>query len=322
MNASRPDSLYTDTWPASWYVLTDARSLKRGQRRAVDALGQAFVVWRDTHGRAHAHDRFCPHMGASLANGRVDGDRLVCPFHAWSFDAAGQCVDVPYLPADKIPARARLRAHEVREHVGLVWVWHGPEGPTHELPELPEYGHPAFGLRSKVQDFEMHPLLLLENGCDAQHFKVVHKVDFRRYDVEMTHDEPHAFGFRVHQEMAGPFGRSFQLTTGIRYVGASVIFGELLDRGKLLARFVAAPTPVAARHTRFTLSVIPKRLPGLLWPLDPLYLSFFSRKLFAGSVDDYGPIWKDMDPERRGVLVADDALQQRFRAYYKRHLPD
>lgn len=315
-------SLYqVDHHPESWYALAPSRSVRPGRAVPVDALGRRLVLWRTASGEVRAHHRFCPHMGASLANGQVVGDRLRCPFHHWSFDETGRCVHIPYLPDGDIPPGAAVPRYELREHVGWIWVWHGPGAPTHELPALPEYGDRRFGVRERTQLFEVHPLLILENGCDAQHFKYVHRVPFLAYDVEMTREEPHAFGFRVHQALAGPAGTRIDLVTGIEYVGGSTIFGTLERAGELTARFVAAPVPLGPNRTQFTLIVVARRLPPWLRPLDPLYLWWFARSIFNGSTDDYLPIWKDMDPSERRCLVADDRLQQRFRAYYKAHLP-
>ena len=34
-------------------------------------------------------DAYCPHLGAHLAEGgRVQGESVRCPFHAWEFDGA------------------------------------------------------------------------------------------------------------------------------------------------------------------------------------------------------------------------------------------
>src|SRR6185369_3349415 len=73
------DDLYRDIHPASWFLIARSRALKPGGRLAVDAFGQRLVVWRDHSGMPHAQQRFCPHMGASLACGDVEGDRIVCP---------------------------------------------------------------------------------------------------------------------------------------------------------------------------------------------------------------------------------------------------
>ena len=45
------------------------------------------------------------------------------------------------------------------------------------------------------------------------------------------------------------------------------------------------------------------------------------RYVHSDATDDYLPIWKHMDTGYRGALVAEDALQQRFRRYYRAHLP-
>jgi nitrite reductase/ring-hydroxylating ferredoxin subunit len=38
-------------------------------------------------GRFHAYQARCPHQGASLAEGELDGGRLTCTAHRWQFDA-------------------------------------------------------------------------------------------------------------------------------------------------------------------------------------------------------------------------------------------
>jgi nitrite reductase/ring-hydroxylating ferredoxin subunit len=308
------DNLYADTYPASWYALVPSHRVKRGGRLAVDAFGERLVVWRSESGAPHAQQRFCPHMGASLACGDVEGERIVCPFHRWEYDGSGACTNIPYMPKERIPKRARIETFPVVEQCGWIWAFNG-KTPTHELPPLPEYGARGFGIRTKTQRFEAHPLLMLENGCDAQHFKYVHKVNFDKYEVNVVQDEPHAFGFDVLQQL----GR-LTITTSISYVGASLIYGRLSRGEDLLATFIAAPTPVAPKVTDFTLIVAVKSLPWYLAILNPLYYSFLARQLFTGATDDYFPVWKEMDTKYRGVLVEEDRLQQRFRKYYRDHL--
>ena len=38
-----------------------------------------------TNGTFHAIDDLCPHMGASLAGGFVEGGCVTCPWHYWRF---------------------------------------------------------------------------------------------------------------------------------------------------------------------------------------------------------------------------------------------
>ena len=38
-----------------------------------------------SQGTYRAINDFCPHMGASLADGHVEDDAVMCPWHAWRF---------------------------------------------------------------------------------------------------------------------------------------------------------------------------------------------------------------------------------------------
>jgi hypothetical protein len=88
-----------------------------------------------------------------------------------------------------------------------------------------------------------------------------------------------------------------------------------------VSRFVAAPTPLGPKKIDFHLSVAVKDLPFWLSALNPFYARFLSRQIFKGSTDDYDAVWKNINTGRRRVLVADDRFQQRFRRYYRAHLP-
>lgn len=315
------DDLYGDVYPESWYAVAPSSSLAPGTVTPIEAFSRKWVMFRTRRGTVHFTQRFCPHMGASLHTGFVDGEHIVCPFHHWQYDGEGICRAIPYVSSDKIPPRARLATLPCIEHLGWLWVYHGAPRPAYDLPDLPEARDPRFSRRHKSQSFNVHPLLILENGCDPQHLKFVHKIDFLRYDVEMQREETHAFAFRVNQAIAGPFGKALVSRLSIRYVGASTIFGTLETGDRVTAKFIAAPLPISHRRTQFHLIVFPRRLPRPLFALDSLYATWFAERLFRGSTDDYLPIWQHMDSSYRGALVADDALQQRFRHYYRAHLP-
>ena len=55
------------------------------------ADGHEFAVFRHADGY-HALDNSCPHAGAALAAGCVEGDRVFCPWHGWEFEIpTGRC---------------------------------------------------------------------------------------------------------------------------------------------------------------------------------------------------------------------------------------
>lgn len=79
------------------------------QVRPIRCFGQELVLFRTESGLAHLFDAYCAHLGAHLGHGgRVESERLACPFHAWEFESSGRCVHVPY--AARQPRRGAVRA--------------------------------------------------------------------------------------------------------------------------------------------------------------------------------------------------------------------
>ncbi len=65
--------------------------LGAGDRKLVFVNGRSIVLL-NIEGRLHAVDNSCPHNGASLASGRLDGNVLQCPAHGLRFDLATGCM--------------------------------------------------------------------------------------------------------------------------------------------------------------------------------------------------------------------------------------
>jgi phthalate 4,5-dioxygenase oxygenase subunit len=99
--------------------------------KAVRALGQDLVLFKNAQGAWGLLDRACPHRGADLSFGRNEGDGLRCPFHGWKFDVNGACMETPAEPAgSKLCERVRQRSYPVMEKSGIVFAWLGEEGAT------------------------------------------------------------------------------------------------------------------------------------------------------------------------------------------------
>jgi nitrite reductase/ring-hydroxylating ferredoxin subunit len=93
--------------PGSFVRVARVSDIRPGRGRTVK-IGLREVGLYVIDGRIHAVDGVCPHMRGPLAEGRLAGAEVTCPWHGWRFDVTtGACLD---------PARswARLRVHEVR----------------------------------------------------------------------------------------------------------------------------------------------------------------------------------------------------------------
>jgi nitrite reductase (NADH) small subunit len=63
--------------------------------RAFSVNGRRIAVFLKD-GKYFALNDFCPHMGASLAEGYLDGGGVICPWHAWKFCVeSGSWLDNP-----------------------------------------------------------------------------------------------------------------------------------------------------------------------------------------------------------------------------------
>ena len=85
-----------------------------GQPRLVDAGGTRMVLVR-IGDRVHALGDVCAHKGGPLAEGKLSGTRLACPWHGWMYDVrTGQCL---------FPSRGgAVASYAVRVEGDDVWV--------------------------------------------------------------------------------------------------------------------------------------------------------------------------------------------------------
>lgn len=156
-----------------WYWAARSRDVRRGKVVAVRLLGRDLAVYRGTSGEVIALDAYCSHMGAHLAEGRVEGDGLRCFFHRWRYEADGRCSDIPCLNGTPSP-RMRVHSWPTAERYGLIWVWTG-ETPQFDVPEVPELkSQPSDAYVSNRFHKRCHPNVVLINAIDEQHFASVH----------------------------------------------------------------------------------------------------------------------------------------------------
>lgn len=157
---------------AGWYWAMRSHEVRRGRAVPLHFLGRELVLYRGEDRRVVAMDAYCPHMGAHLAEGKVEGNSLRCLFHYWKFDADGQCTEIPCQSSTgTVP---RIRTWPVQEAYGLIWIWTG-ESPRQPIPFAPELGGTECEARLGNRFVKpCHPNVMMINAIDAQHFNSVH----------------------------------------------------------------------------------------------------------------------------------------------------
>ena len=96
--------------PGAWFVA-----------RVAD---QEVLVVRNEEGRLNAFHNACRHRGHVLASGSGECRRLVCPYHAWTYDLDGRLLRAPNMARvpDFEPGEVRLSTVRVETLAGAVFV--------------------------------------------------------------------------------------------------------------------------------------------------------------------------------------------------------
>ncbi|HEY7673769.1 MAG TPA: aromatic ring-hydroxylating dioxygenase subunit alpha [Burkholderiales bacterium] len=176
---------HPDAVVEGWYWLCRSREVRRGKVHALRLLGRDLAVYRGADGGVVALDAYCAHMGAHLAEGRVEGNALRCFFHHWRYDADGRCTDIPCLDGEP-GAKMGVHSWATAERYGMVWLWAG-EKPAHGVPEVPELaGRPCATLIANRFKKLCHPNVMLINAIDEQHFHSVHRLPGSILRMEAT----------------------------------------------------------------------------------------------------------------------------------------
>src|SRR5438874_7063816 len=189
-----------------WHPVARVEDLADGGPLAARILGEDLVVWRSGE-EFHAWRDLCVHRGTRLSLGRiVDGVRLECPYHGWTYGSDGCCVLMPAHPEQTPPAKARVATYQAKARHGVVWVTLGSGAtdiPAFELMDDP--GHNV--LMSGPYHVKASGPRVIENFLDVGHFPFVHegilgdrsRPEIADYDAVVSADGVLATGVKVYQ---------------------------------------------------------------------------------------------------------------------------
>jgi len=86
-------------WYSRWIAVARQEELPQAGDWRVARIGtQSIVVLRGEDGELRAFHNTCRHRGSILCteqSGRFSRQRIVCPYHSWTYDLAGQLVATP-----------------------------------------------------------------------------------------------------------------------------------------------------------------------------------------------------------------------------------
>ncbi len=130
-----PDILSADTeliFGREWiFVGVTPQIPEAGDYITIDIGSQSVVIVRDDDMGIMAFHNVCRHRGARLCESRSGSvGNIVCPYHQWTYDLAGNLVNADHMGDDFDRRRYSLKPVHVRNLEGLLFICLAADAPT------------------------------------------------------------------------------------------------------------------------------------------------------------------------------------------------
>jgi phenylpropionate dioxygenase-like ring-hydroxylating dioxygenase large terminal subunit len=279
-----------------WYVACTAAELNLKPLGRV-VLGEALVLYRDPSGKVVCFRDRCMHRNTMLSEGTVENGCLKCPYHGWTYDSEGRCVEIPSLPPeDKTLPKKRLVSFPTREAHGLIWTWMGdPERIDREPFPIPYWNDDGWRSYFMITSFENDVTNCCENFMDVPHTVFVHSKWFRNKadkrvgaTVERTedsvlvtyHQEADTIGF--HGRVLNPTGEPMKHTDKFYMPNVTRVDYDFGSKRSFI--ITSQCTPESATRTRVYTAITYRLGNRLLNRVGGLFLPGYTRKVIDQDV--------------------------------------
>jgi len=308
--------------PFGWFFVSYSDELAIGDVKPLYYFGRDLVLFRNESGVAGVLDAFCPHLGAHLGHGgRVDGDALRCPFHAWAFKPDGFCVDIPYAKAfPPICKREPVAGpYPVTEANGVVWAWYHPEGvaPLYEVLTVPQFTEPGWAPQTRrFWRFHSNPQEIAENGVDVAHFEYVHQMASVPEGKTSYEGHIRRSSAQGERQITLPSGETRTVASSVHTVqnGAGQKTTQLSGLVTLTLQVLVTPVEADDCELRFCFTH-PVVEPGS--PDDLAIQAAIASTTGQSGVEGDIPIWDKKIHRTRPLLCDGDGPILRFRRYFE-----
>lgn len=309
------ESRYPMTFaPKGWYVLMRSAELSRNKVQTLHYFDQDLVVFRDSKGKAHLLDPYCPHLGAHLGHGGVvQDDELVCPYHHWRFNGKGRCTSVPGCDS---PPRTGVRSWPLHEVNGLIFVFYSPDDGVADfsVPEMPEWSSREWVKFDEISHVTGgHVLELQENLLDEAHFVTIHR---RREPLVWSFETKGRLAHAHAKMVVGPEKIRTHFDVTADFVGPGITI--LRTRGVIEHTVLSMGTPIDAKRSHYRILFLTKKVP-FLGPLTR-GLNFALCRYARFDFFKEAGIWEKRRYPTRPIFMEGDRSLPKYRKWYKQFL--
>lgn len=157
---------------------------KTGDYMTFSVAGEPIFCVRDKSGEVKTYSNVCRHRMMQLLEGRGTTSRVVCPYHAWTYDLNGQLIGAGHMRHSNGFDKKKICLPEIRTEIwnGWIYVTLNPNAqpvskilaPLHEI--VARYGMENYVPVVKEEHiWKTNWKLLTENFMEGYHLPVAHK---------------------------------------------------------------------------------------------------------------------------------------------------
>ncbi len=236
-----------------------------GDYLTFSVAGQPIYCIRDKSGAVKTYSNVCRHRMMQLLSGTGRTSRVVCPYHAWTYDLNGQLIGAGHMEQSKGFNKKDICLQEVRTEVWNGWIYVTLNPDAQSLKEALAPLNDVVS-RYRMQNYvpvlkEEHVWqtnwkLLTENFMEGYHLPVAHKATvgawFALNDTKFPDEVSDAFTYQT-------FVKTGIATYGQAHPDNKALTGEWRTTSVLPTVFPAHMYVLAPDHLWY-LSLRPKRV--------------------------------------------------------------
>jgi len=168
-----------DKYDLQWYVVGKKQDFATNNPKKIQIWNRNYAVWKDSNGTFYALDDVCPHKGASLSNGKVSNNNIICPYHGYEYNVNGTLTKVPGICFQHSPIYD-ISKYNILEKNGWVYLNTRAVNTSGLIDTTGDniYSEPEVAKNFSVVDLEMiyncYSRILSENSLDVMHIAFVH----------------------------------------------------------------------------------------------------------------------------------------------------
>jgi len=171
----------------TWYVACTLAELEAlGDKPLGRTIcNEKMAIFKGPDGKVAAVEDFCPHRGAPMSLGKSCKNGLRCGYHGLEMGTDGKTV---HMPGQRVRGFQAIKAFEVVERYGFVWVWPGEQTLADEgvMPVFEFFDNPEWAYGGGLYYVKADYRLMIDNLMDLTHETYVHATSIGQPEIDET----------------------------------------------------------------------------------------------------------------------------------------